>query len=96
VADQNVFPEEIEALMQGLSGVARVAVLPRPDGLRGQVLIAVCQGDPAAEAEILRAARQVLGPLKAPRALIWRQDWPVLASGKSDLERIDREAGPWP
>lgn len=95
VADQNVFPEEVEALLQGLPGVARVAVLSRPDGLRGQVLVAVCQGDPVQEDAILRAARQALGPLKAPRALIWRQDWPVLASGKSDLARIDREAGPW-
>ena len=96
VADQNVFPEEVEALLQGLPGVARVAVLPRPDARRGQVLLAVCQGDPAQEAAILRAARQMLGPLKAPRGVIWRQDWPVLASGKSDLVRIDREAGPWP
>ena len=96
VADQNVFPEEVEALLQALPGVARVAVLPRPDARRGQILVAVCLGDPAEEEAILRAARQILGPLKAPRGVIWRQDWPVLASGKSDLLRIDREAGPWP
>ena len=30
VADQNVFPEEIEALMEALPGITRAAVLPAP------------------------------------------------------------------
>ncbi|MBL4928734.1 AMP-binding protein [Fuscibacter oryzae] len=90
VADQNVFPEEIEASLAGLTGVARVAVVPVADGLRGHVLVAVCQGDAAQEAAILRAARAELGPLKAPKILIWRQDWPELSSGKTDLAAIAR------
>ena len=90
VADQNVFPEEIEGFMARLPGVARVAVVPVADGLRGQVLVAVCQGDSMAEAQILRAVRVELGPLKAPKALIWRQDWPELSSGKTDLAAIAR------
>lgn len=93
VADQNVFPEEIELFLGGLPGVRRVAVLPRADLMRGHVLVAVMQGDPAQEAEILRAARARLGALKAPRAVIWRADWPELASGKPDLTRIAAEAG---
>ena len=44
VADQNVFPEEIKAFLMGLPGVARAAVLPRPDGLRGVHLVAVLMG----------------------------------------------------
>lgn len=91
VADQNVFPEEIEGFLASLPGIVRVAVLPRTDALRGNVLIAVAQGDPAAEPAILAAARAKLGPLKAPRAMIWRQDWPVLASGKTDLATLMRE-----
>lgn len=93
VADQNVFPEEIEAFLGSLPGVRRVAVLPRADLMRGHVLVAVMQGDPAAEAAILRAVRERLGTLKAPRAVIWRSDWPELASGKADLTRISAEAG---
>lgn len=88
VADQNVFPEEIETLLAGLPGIRRVAVLPVPDPLRGMVLVAVAQGDPAQEAAILQTARAALGPLKAPRAVIWVQDWPVLASGKTDLAAL--------
>jgi long-chain acyl-CoA synthetase len=97
VADQNVFPEEVEAFLESLPGVTRAAVLPRPDALRGQVLVAVCTGDPAAEGDVLRACRDRLGPLKAPRAVIWRADWPVLASGKTDLSRIAADLGglPW-
>lgn len=93
VADQNVFPEEIESFIAGLPGVARVAVLPRPDALRGAVMVAVVQGDPATEAALLAACRQRLGALVAPKAVIWREEWPVLASGKTDLVRLAREVG---
>lgn len=93
VADQNVFPEEIEGFLATLPGVRRVAVVPRADSLRGAVLLAVIEGDPGAEAMILAAARARLGPLQAPRAVIWRSDWPLLPSGKTDLARLTREAG---
>ena len=93
VADQNVFPEEIEAFLAGLPGVERVAVLPRADLMRGHVLVAVMQGDAAREEAILHEARARLGTLKAPRRVIWRTDWPVLPSGKADLTRIAAEAG---
>ena len=94
VADQNVFPEEIEDFLLGLPGVVRAAVLPVPDGARGQRLVAVVQGDRAREAAILSALRAELGPTRAPKAVVWREDWPVLASGKSDLRAL--EAGLWP
>lgn len=93
VADQNVFPEEIEAFLAGLPGVRRAVVLPRPDRMRGHVIVAVLQGDPAQEAAILRAARARLGPLKMPRAVIWREAWPETASGKVDLTRLAAEVG---
>ncbi len=92
VADQNVFPEEIEGFLVGL-GLSRVAVLPRPDPMRGMVLVAVAQGDGQGTEAILRAARDRFGPLKAPRALMWRADWPELASGKPDLARLAAEWG---
>jgi long-chain acyl-CoA synthetase len=91
VADQNVFPEEIEQFMAGLPGVAQVAVLPVADRLRGQHLVAVVMGDSGQEAALLAAVRARLGPLKAPKAVVWRQDWPLLPSGKTDLRRIAAE-----
>ena len=89
VADQNVFPEEIEALLHTLPGVTRAAVLAVPDPKRGHSLVAILQGDPTAEAAILTNLRQTLGPLKSPKSLIWRQDWPMLASGKTDLKALE-------
>ena len=94
VADQNVFPEEIEAFMAGLPGVRQAAVVPVADVLRGVHLVAALQGDAGQEAAILQALRGRLGPLKAPKRLIWLEDWPVLASGKTDLVAIaERVAG---
>ncbi len=93
VAGQNVFPEEIEACLAALPGVAQVAVLARTDPLRGVVLVAVAQGDPAAEASLLSAARARFGALAAPRRVIWRADWPVLASGKTDLAALTAGIG---
>ena len=88
VADQNVFPEAIEAFLLGLQGVVQAAVLPVPDAQRGVHLVAVLVGDAGREAEILSAARREFGVLKAPRAIIWRRDWPLLASGKTDFLRL--------
>lgn len=89
VADHNVFPEEIEAILQGMPGITRAAVLPVPDARRGTVLVAVLQGDHSAHDATLAALRAELGPLKAPKALIWRQDWPLLPSGKTDLRALE-------
>lgn len=92
VADQNVFPEEIEAFLLGLPGVARAAVLPRPDALRGVHLVAVVQGA-AEDAAILRACRAAMGALKAPKAIYRLADWPMLGSGKTDLAAVERAMG---
>jgi long-chain acyl-CoA synthetase len=95
VADQNVFPEEIEALMQGMPGIERVAVVPVPDERRGQVLVALVQGDRRAEGAVTAALRARLGALKSPKALIWIEDWPVLQSGKTDLRALEARLK-WP
>ena len=97
VADHNVFPEEIEAQILAMAGVVQAAVLPRRDALRGVHLVAVCMGERAREAEILANLRAVLGPLKAPKAVIWRDEWPQLLGGKTDLAALqsDIEAAPW-
>jgi long-chain acyl-CoA synthetase len=88
IADENVFPEAIEAFLMTQPGIHEAAVIPRADAVRGQVLVAVLQGDRASELAILAACRSQFGPIKSPKVLIWRQDWPRLASGKTDLVAI--------
>jgi long-chain acyl-CoA synthetase len=95
IADQNVFPEAIEAAMLALPGITQAAVLPVADPLRGQALVAVVQGDRACEAAILAALRVSFGALKAPKALIWQDDWPILGSGKTDLKELEARVR-WP
>lgn len=91
VADRNVFPEAIETLLLSLPGVERAAVLPVPDGPRGQVLVAHLMGDAGQDQVIMAALRRALGPMVAPRRLLWRGDWPVLPSGKTDLATLAAE-----
>ncbi len=88
VADQNVFPEEIEARMLALAGLRQVAVLPRRDGLRGVHLVAVAQGDAVQEGAILAVLRGEMGALKAPKSMMWLDVWPCLPSGKTDLRAL--------
>lgn len=90
IADQSVYPEQIEAFMATLPGITRVAALSEPDAKRGNVLVAVAMGDTDFEQAILSAARARFGPLKSPRRIIWRDDWPTLASGKTDLAALAR------
>ncbi|MFN4129381.1 MAG: AMP-binding protein [Paracoccaceae bacterium] len=95
IAGQNVFPEDIERFLAGLPGVTRVAVLARADALRGHVLWAVLRGDRECEGEILAAARARLGQMQAPRGVIWREDWPVLGSGKTNLRALQAQVDAW-
>lgn len=91
VADQNVFPEQIEAFLLSQPGVTRAAALPRPDPRRGHVIEAAVQGGD--EATILAAGRRALGPLAAPKRLHQIADWPLLPSGKTDLAALARRLG---
>ena len=87
IADQNMFPEEIEAFLTTQQGVTQAAVLPVTDAARGHHLVAVLTGT-ADDAAIFSALRLRFGSLKSPKRLIWRQDWPMLASGKTDLRLL--------
>ena len=95
VADHNVFPEEIEAVLATMPGITEAAIIPVPDPKRGHVLVALLQGDRSIEDQLMARLRTELGPLKAPKALIWLKDWPVLPSGKTDLRALEGRVK-WP
>lgn len=89
VAGQNAYPEALEQFLLGQPGIIRAAVLPRPDGMRGQVLDAILMGH-GDTANLAAALRRQFGSLIAPKRLHWRQDWPLLPSGKTDLAALAR------
>ncbi|MBS9717914.1 AMP-binding protein [Pseudohalocynthiibacter aestuariivivens] len=95
IADQNAFPEEIEKFLLSDPAVPHCCVLPRPDAKRGNVFVAIVAGNENAETRdrLIRLCRQNLGPLKAPRKIIFLPDFPLLSSGKPDLPSIRKIVG---
>jgi long-chain acyl-CoA synthetase len=92
VADVNVWPEAVEDWLLRQPGVVAAAALPRPDPRRGHVIEAAMLG-PADAPALIRAARRALGPAAAPRRILRLDDWPWLASGKTDLRAVEARMG---
>ncbi|MDS9470072.1 AMP-binding protein [Paracoccus sp. MBLB3053] len=95
IADQNVFPEDIESLLLSDPAITHCAVIPRPDPSRLVSLVAVIAGrsDPELRDQMLGVCREAFGPLAAPRQVIELADFPVTPSGKPDLREIARRLG---
>lgn len=92
IADQNVFLDEIETFLASGIEARHIVVVACFDAVRGNRLAGIIDGAVGEydSAEILRDCRQSLGPLKAPRALYFTDDMPMLAAGKPDLVAIGR------
>ncbi len=92
IADQNVFPEALEAFLLADPAVTHCAVMPQRDPRRGTVLVAVIAGtgDAATAERLRRACQAAFGPLAAPRRMIFWSDFPLTLSGKPDLGAIAR------
>jgi long-chain acyl-CoA synthetase len=87
-ADTIVFPEELESRICDLAQLAHCAVLARPDALRGQHIIVVLQGadDPEMRAQVIAHCKAA--GLMVPRAVVFLDPFPLLPSGKADMQRI--------
>ena len=77
----NVYPKEVELILDELPGITESAVigLPHPDFGEGVAAICTGQGD---ETAIIAAARQELAAYKAPKRVIFVPDLPRNAMGK--------------
>lgn len=82
VADHNVFPEEIEAL---ISTLHICAVIPMPDPKRGHRIVCVLQGHAAPDFAALRQLCQArLGAHAVPKDFVMTDKIPMLLAGKPD------------
>jgi long-chain acyl-CoA synthetase len=91
VAGKNLFPEEVEAVLQDHPGIAAAAVITVPDDKRGSRIAAVVQIVPdwkLAPADIIAGVRRRLPLYKIPRRYYRIADWPQTRSGKTDFARI--------
>jgi len=90
---KNLFPEEVERLLEQHPAVRAAAVLGVPDGLRGERLVAfLClrEGAAATRAELTRWLKPQLPLFKVPRRYASVADWPLTASGKTDFPAVAR------
>jgi fatty-acyl-CoA synthase len=82
---ENVYPAEVEAVLDGLAGVAEAAVVARPDPRWGEVPVAVVVRRPGAEvtaAAVLAAFEGRLARYKCPRDVVFVDALPRTALGK--------------
>jgi len=79
-----VWPEPVEALLRGLSGVADVVVAGRPDPEWGERVVAwvVPDADPPTLAAVRAHVRATLPAFAAPRELRLVEEIPRTALGK--------------
>jgi len=84
---ENVFPEEVSAVLLKLPGVADAVVVGVPDERMGQRVGAlIVRSDPAlAPAAIEQACRSALAGYKIPRVIAFTDELPKLGSGKADM-----------
>jgi fatty-acyl-CoA synthase len=81
VGGENVYPDEVEALIAELDGVEDVAVLGAPDDEMGQVLVAYVVGTASVE-EVRTACERDLPSYKVPRRIERVDEVPRTATGK--------------
>jgi len=77
----NVYPKEVELVLDEMPGVAESAVigLPHPDFGEGVAAIVIGEG---AEADMIAAARAQLAAYKAPKRILFVDELPRNAMGK--------------
>lgn len=93
IADQTVYPEELEARFAALLGVQQCAVLACHDSLRGHRLIIVLAGPEDANTRKTLIQYCAANGLIAPRAVVFLDPFPLHPSGKPDLIRIAEQTG---
>ncbi|MEY8838881.1 AMP-binding protein [Cribrihabitans sp. XS_ASV171] len=88
VADQNVFPEEIEAVISAACHGRICVVLAVPDPVRGNALHCLVERSTLPVRELRRLVRLRLGPASVPRVIRTVPELPLLPAGKPDLRAI--------
>lgn len=83
---ENVFPAEVERVLEACPGVAEAGVFGTPDETWGQIVSAslVCHGTPPADAVLLDHLAAHLAPYKRPRRIAVVQALPHTGAGKLD------------
>ncbi|MEV8096779.1 AMP-binding protein [Kitasatospora sp. NPDC085879] len=88
---RNVYPREVEVVLERHPGVAAAAVVPMPDALYDEVgiaYLAVRPGSGVSASELDALCRQSLANYKHPRRFEIRTELPLLPNGKIDKRAL--------
>lgn len=97
VGGENVWPGEVERLIERLPGVHQAAVVPVPDEIKGTLPFAFVVRQPGAsvDADDIRKFALANGPAYAhPRFVEFRDEIPLAATNKPDRKLLTAEALP--
>jgi malonyl-CoA/methylmalonyl-CoA synthetase len=87
----NVYPAEIEQVLNAIDGVEESAVVGLPDPDLGERVTAAIVRKPASrvvEEAVIAAARQRLAPYKCPRGVVFVESLPRNAMGKVEKQQL--------
>jgi len=87
----NVYPKEVETVIDALPGIAESAVIGVPHADFGEAVVAVVVGKPKsslAEAPIIEATRKHLAAYKAPKAVFLVEQLPRNTMGKIEKAKL--------
>lgn len=82
----NIYPDEVQAVLEAITGIRQAACFPVNSAVHGQIPVAAVvrgQGPGLSEPEILALARSKLG-LKCPRKIYFVDTIPANSAGKMD------------
>lgn len=88
---KNMFPEEIERILESIKGIHRAVVIGVPDAHRGEKPVAFVEreaGSGVDRVHIATALRQSLAAFKIPRDICFVTTWPLTRSGKIDYAAL--------
>ena len=91
-AGKNLFPEEIETVLEAHEAVEAAAVVAMNDERRGArpvALVRLVAGATVCRADLIAYARAALPLYKVPRRYLAVDDWPRTRSGKSDFAMLE-------
>lgn len=90
---KNLFPEEVERVLETHPAIATAAVLGMADGKRGERLVAflsLAEGEAPTRADLIGFLKSRLPLFKVPRVYAQVADWPLTPTGKTDFPAIAR------
>jgi fatty-acyl-CoA synthase len=96
-AGENIYPVEVERVIQALPAVKEAAAVAMPDETRGEVVAAFVmlhEDRPMSEEQIISALDGQIAPFKIPKKVVFMHDFPRNPAGKVLKRELRKQL--WP